>query len=48
VGSFAYGDYLRLRKEPGYMAKWRDLSKTLETKFPQLQGLMVEEPMMEK
>lgn len=39
-GSGIYGTYLSSRKEPGYMAEWRKMSKTLEEKLPQLQGLL--------
>ncbi|KAF2175938.1 hypothetical protein K469DRAFT_683321 [Zopfia rhizophila CBS 207.26] len=41
-GSGIYSAYLSSRKEPGYMAEWRKLSKTLEKKLPQLQGLLDE------
>lgn len=42
--SGCYGAYLQSRKEPSYMEDWRQFSKALEEKVPELRGFASSSP----
>jgi hypothetical protein len=43
AGASVHNAWLMIRPEPGFMKKWRRLSRLIETKFPCLEGLVESE-----